>query len=265
MSVFTKRQIKWYGWHPDLPDFRDKRYKAVPLNKPLPSVQINSQWMPEAFFQEELGACTSNAISGAIKYNLQKQNAKEIFTPSRLFIYYNERMLEGTVLVDSGAQIRDGIKSVARWGACDEKLWPYDIRDFKKKPSFRCYVEAKQHQAIEYTRLNQNLLELKNVIASDFVFVFGFSVYQGFEGDEAAKNGVLSYPKPGESSLGGHCCFCFGFDDNYEFPDGNKGAFYVRNSWGDSWGKHGNFLMPYSYMLNEDLAADFWTIKMMET
>jgi hypothetical protein len=34
-----------------------------------------------------------------------KQNKKD-FMPSRLFIYYNERDIEGTVDSDSGAQIR---------------------------------------------------------------------------------------------------------------------------------------------------------------
>ncbi len=38
------------------------------------------------------------------------------FTPSRLFIYYNERVIEGTVSTDAGAQVRDGIKSVATLG-----------------------------------------------------------------------------------------------------------------------------------------------------
>ena len=43
-----------------------------------------------------------------------KQHAPQVFAPSRLFIYYNERVMEGTVNSDSGAQIRDGIKSVGQ-------------------------------------------------------------------------------------------------------------------------------------------------------
>ena len=33
---------------------------------------------------------------------------------SRLFIYYNERVIEHTVESDSGAMIRDGVKSLAK-------------------------------------------------------------------------------------------------------------------------------------------------------
>jgi C1A family cysteine protease len=42
---------------------------------------------------------------------------KEVFSPSRLFIYYTERRMEGTIHEDDGAMIRNGIKSVNKEGA----------------------------------------------------------------------------------------------------------------------------------------------------
>ena len=62
--------------------------------------------------------CTANAIAGAIEFDQIKQKLAPIFVPSRLFIYYNERAMEGTVNSDSGAMIRDGVKSVATQGGC---------------------------------------------------------------------------------------------------------------------------------------------------
>jgi hypothetical protein len=38
-----------------------------------------------------------------------------------LFVYYNERVIEGTVDEDNGAFIRDGIKSLAKQGVCSEQ------------------------------------------------------------------------------------------------------------------------------------------------
>jgi C1A family cysteine protease len=67
--------------------------------------------------QGQLGSCTGNGIAGAIEFDQRKQGTRE-FTPSRLFIYYNERVIEGTVTQDAGAQIRDGIKAVARDHQC---------------------------------------------------------------------------------------------------------------------------------------------------
>jgi C1A family cysteine protease len=62
-----------------------------------------------------------------------RQKEHQPFTPSRLFIYYNERVMEHTVSQDAGAQIRDGIKSVNHIGACPETDWPYVIANFAKK------------------------------------------------------------------------------------------------------------------------------------
>ena len=54
---------------------------------------------------------------------------------ARCGCYYNERVLEGSTGSDSGAQIRDGIKTVVREGFCPEAEWPYDTDAFATKPS----------------------------------------------------------------------------------------------------------------------------------
>src|SRR6202042_2867797 len=82
---------------------------------------------PPVYDQGQLGSCTANPIAGAVEFDQIKQNLPSVFVPSRLFIYYNERMMEGTVSQDSGAQIRDGIKSIGKLGVCPEKEWPYVI------------------------------------------------------------------------------------------------------------------------------------------
>jgi hypothetical protein len=104
-----------YGWVRDLPDDRDFVYGAPLVRFPqgLPrSVDLRSE-CPPVYDQGQLGSCTGNGIAGAIEFDQRKQRTKE-FTPSRLFIYYSERVIEGTVSQDAGAQIRDGIKSVAK-------------------------------------------------------------------------------------------------------------------------------------------------------
>src|ERR1700681_1590601 len=102
------------GWLPDLPDARDFMY-AAPL-KVLqalpPSVDLRSG-CPPVYDQGQLGSCTANAIAAAIEFDQRKQKLTQKFSPSRLFIYYNERVLEGTISVDGGAMLRDAIKSVA--------------------------------------------------------------------------------------------------------------------------------------------------------
>src|SRR5207244_9706436 len=129
------RKIKRYAWIPDTPDQRDLLSSAPPafLRALPPRVHLRKQ-CPPIYDQGQLGSCTSNAIGGAIEFDQMKEKLPQIFIPSRLFIYYNERVIEGTVNTDAGAMLRDGIKTVAKQGACPEPMWPYLIDKFKTKP-----------------------------------------------------------------------------------------------------------------------------------
>jgi C1A family cysteine protease len=176
------------------------------------------------------------------------------FTPSRLFIYWNERAMEGTINSDSGAMIRDGIKSVNSQGACPESEWPYDISKFMIRPPAQCYPDALQDKAVSYQRVARNLNQYKACLASGLPFTFGFTVYESFESVQVAQTGIVPMPIHGEQVLGGHAVLCVGYDDS-------KQAFYVRNSWGSSWGLQGYFEMPYAYLMNKGLSSDFWVIK----
>jgi hypothetical protein len=169
-----------------------------------PSVDLRKQ-CPPPYDQGQLGSCTANAIGGAIEFDQIKASLTE-FTPSRIFIYYNERTMEGTVNSDSGAQIRDGIKSVATLGAPPEKDWPYNIAKFTQKPPVAAFNDAKQHLVVLYQRLIQDLGTLKGCPASGFPFVFGFTCYESFESAAVAKSGILPMPASGETVVGGPCC-----------------------------------------------------------
>ena len=212
--------------------------------------------------QGQLGSCTANAIAFAYTFDEIKQANKESFFPSRLFIYYNERMIEGTVNEDSGAQIRDGIKSINTYGVCDEHLWVYDPTKFAVKPSDLAYNEAKNAKAINYASIDLSndktpdarVNHLKLALKSGFPFVFGFIVFESFESEQVAQTGIMPLPKPNEQIVGGHAVCAVGFDDT-------KKSFIIKNSWGPNWGDHGYFYMPYDFIGVDELASDFWVIK----
>jgi C1A family cysteine protease len=233
-------------------------YAAPPMVvAALPSkVDLRSK-CPPVVDQGNLGSCTANAIGNAHRFGQMKQGQPNPFLPSRLFIYYNERAVEGTVNSDSGAMIRDGIKTIANQGACPEKLWPYNISKFTKKPSSTCYKEALKHQAISYQRLVQSPSQMKGCLASGYPFVFGITVYESFESPAVAKTGTVPMPGSGEKVLGGHAILAVGYDDA-------KQRFIVMNSWGTGWGDKGYFTIPYGYLADTDLAADFWTVRLVE-
>jgi C1A family cysteine protease len=261
-----RRRIAGYGWQPDLPDHRDFLYAAPP--KVLTALRLKVDLRPvcpPVYDQGQLGSCTANAIAGVIEFDQIKQKTRE-FTPSRLFIYYNERVIEHDVDLDNGAQIRDGIKSVAKQGVCSEASWPYDDQNkdpdpcpecpYAQKPPKKCYSEARKHKVKVYRRLTPVLSSLKGCLASGYPFVFGFTVYESFESQEVAETGIVPMPSPGERVVGGHAVVGVGYDDA-------KQQFIVRNSWGKKWGIKGYFMMPYAYLTDSNLADDFWTIQMV--
>jgi len=253
-----------YGWRPQLPDRRDHWFTpssedAVPATYDLRTNAHAQGLLPAVYNQGHLGSCTANAIACAFEYNESRAGYRDDeFMPSRLFIYFNERRMEGNVSTDSGAQIRDGIKSINRQGVCDEKLWPYDISKFTELPPAECYRQARTERALKYRRVAQNLDDMKRALAMEKQpIVFGFSVYESFEGEEVKKTGIMPMPHKGEKLLGGHAVACVGYDDDKEM-------FLVRNSWGDDWGMDGYFLMPYAFMLDKNSASDFWIVESID-
>lgn len=254
MAAPRKRMVKRFGWQPDLPDQRDFAYR-VPRRTAAalpPRVDLRPQ-MPAVYDQGQLGSCTANAIGGAFEFEMLKQK-EPAFVPSRLFIYYNERVIERTVNEDSGAQLRDGMKTLAHQGACPEPTWPYVISRFATKPTAECYAEAKQHLGVTYMRVDQDVAQMRGCLAAGYPFIFGFTVYESFESDAVSRTGNVPMPNGDERTLGGHAMCAVGYDNP-------KKLIFVRNSWGPDWGKQGYGTMPYAYFTNTDLAADFWTLR----
>ncbi len=191
------KKVKRYGWRRDLPDHRDRL--MLPRLMPLPDrVDLRGQ-CPPVYDQGELGSCTANAIAAALEFDLMKEvPGCAPFTPSRLFIYYNEREIEGTADQDSGAELRDGCKTVGQLGVCPEIQWPYIEENFAQRPEQVCYEEARRDLAANYYRLAQSETALRVCLAQGYPFVFGFTVYDAFESDQVAASGVLICPAPGE-------------------------------------------------------------------
>lgn len=243
-----------YGWKKDKADVRDKLYhlsRRIQQDDLPEEVDLRNQ-CPVVYDQGKLGSCTANAIGAAYEFDELKQHNHDEFSPSRLFIYYNERNMEGRVDEDAGAEIRDGMKAINSVGVCHRNLWPYDISKFTDKPTDDCFEDAKNHKSIKYERLTQNLHELRHCISEGYPFVFGFSVYESFESEEVAKTGYMPIPKPDEKLLGGHAVMAVGYDKN---------NFIIRNSWGETWGDHGYFYMPIKFLLNPQMCSDFWTLR----
>ena len=258
--------LKKYHWMRDFHDSRDHQihksaaFSLKSVNALPSSVDLRPECSPVED-QGQLGSCTGNALVGALEFLENDKHWDESLTHnvfvnlSRLFVYYNERFIEGDVKQDNGAQIRDGIVALHKYGVCSEAVWPYFVHKFAVKPSDVAYSEATNRKIQAYARVDQSSVDnIRQALASGYPIVFGFTVYSQFESDEVASTGVLNMPDTAtEQNMGGHAVLAVGYDDLSQ-------RVIVRNSWGSSWGQHGYFTMPYAYITSQDLSSDLWAI-----
>ena len=240
-------------------DDRDHLFSSILISpiqsEQLPSsVDLRTDW-GDILDQGDLGSCVSNSVAYCVRHVFQKE-ALGTFNASRLFIYYNGRVLEQTATdEDTGLSVRGGYKSVGSYSTCSEVTWPYNPDKFAIKPSKEAYDAASQHKTFRYLRVRQNINELKKCLKDGYPISFGMTVYDSFMSTSVAQNGIVPLPKPDtEEVAGGHCVTLCGYQDD-------KGVFIGCNSWGTQWGDKGFFYIPYNYVLNKALVSDLWTCR----
>lgn len=250
-------KVRKYGWTPDHPDHRDFQANFAKASLGLPAIVDLRPNCPPVYDQGAIGSCTAQAVSGALWFTAFEQavGAKFPASPSRLFVYWWTRYIEGNVTRDSGASLRGTMKSIVRYGYPNESVWPYITDKFKQKPNKAAISEAAKRlmKTAYYASVRQTEFDIKGALVSQNPVVFGFSVFESFESAEVARTGVVPIPRPTEQMLGGHAVALVGYDDA-------RRAFLVRNSWGAKWGMAGYCWMPYAMVLDSAHAADFWTI-----
>ena len=268
------------GWHPDVPDRRDRsidndevqmvlrKKKTNALKKTakqkLPSTVDHRAICSPIENQETLGSCTAHSVVGMMEYMMKRSRVPHVDS-SRLFLYKVTRNLLGWT-GDTGAYIRNTIQAAALFGVPPEKHWPYDIQKFEEEPSAFLYSYAASFQALNYTRLDpksqtgpDTLTLVKKVLAANYVVAFGFPVYSSL-----SSSPDIPIPSDQDSLTGGHAVLAVGYDDNHmaTYEDGTQkkvGSLVIRNSWGLEWGEDGYGYLPYEYV-EDELAVDFWTI-----
>ena len=245
---------RYFGAHRDAPDSRDRIYKPAALKSFPKSVDLRAQ-CPAVYDQRPLQSCTANATAAAVQFERMRHGLKPDFTPSRLFIYYNERKLLGTQDKDGGAPLREAIKVLVKHGDCPEHHWPYDAAKVNVEPTQPCYKEAVRYEDMSYERLEQDLSHMRACLASGSPFVMSFGIYSGAETEAARMAETYPTPRPGETLLGNHAVMAVGYDDAGE-------RLLMRNSYGGKWGMAGYFWLPYAYARDPKLAGDFWTLRL---
>lgn len=254
--------IRRLGWTPDTTDQRDYTF-SIPVLQTPQSVYLASKFrFAPPYDQGNLGSCTAQAVAFLVHFNLLNNNVllKQTgpWIPSRLFIYYYERLIEGTINIDSGAMLRTGIKVIADQGAPTEDLWQYDISKFADVPSQKATERALKFQAIKYEKIdNRNKTLIINALMAGFPICFGMYVYYSFFDNQVSQTGIVPMPTIDDSIAGGHAMVIVGYRKEDD-------TFIVRNSWGKYWGQGGYCRIPAAYLTNPMYSSDFWVIYIIE-
>ncbi len=260
----NKRILNWVrNTIPATPD-KQLQYK---LSAKQPVIDLTTKKkFPPIYDQGYIGACTANVFALAFYFILLNNKEysnflnKTNFEPSRLWLYYQQRLIEGNLETDAGAQLYSGIIVLKTKGLCSERLYPYIQTKYKESPELYTYIEAINYKLDDYRILKQNLNDMKASIQLGNPFFFGIYLFKSKSQEKPdidlitkEKNWILPYPTYNDDYVGGHAITAVGYDDD-------KKLMKIRNSWGENWGDKGHFYLPYEYILDSDFCADFYVI-----
>ena len=265
------------GWLPDLPDPRDytpahDTVRALlgglprPGNQDLPdSVDLRSDdegvYVVPSDDQGTINCSAACAVCGLVEY-FERRVRGQTFEGSRLFLYRMARKLRrhgASLLENSGADLRNTLKSLKSFGLPSEQFWPFDSEHLDREPEQFVYAAAKRFDGLCYFRISppdelpaSTVAVLKSFLASGFPIAFGFSV------PSSLSIGPDIPFRPGFDSIrGGQAALAVGYRNDH--LGRGQDAFLIQTSWGRQWGDNGIGWLPASYV-RHGMARDFWTL-----
>lgn len=255
---------RFYGckFDPNGAESHRKRLKGFSFSRALPPASANPSHVDlrvgfPAVTEQKYNSCTAEALTAAYEYDVIMQYGRsKALDMSRLFVYYQERLIEGDTQQDQGAMIHSGVLSLMTSGICEEKEWPYTSA-LSARPPTKAYTDALSHKVINASLVdNQDMNSLKGILAAGHPIVVGILVYSSMESQVTDTTGVVPIPSAAEiqgQPLGGHAIVLVGYDDS-------KQQFAFRNSWGTHWGDKGYGYLPYQYVLDASLCQEGWLL-----
>lgn len=193
-----------------------------------------------AYYQKSYGHGFSNPYSTANEY-------------SPAFVYNS---LNGGV--DGGLYPSDAYNFLVSTGDTTLSKMPYNQYDYTTKPNSTQKSDAALHKNVSSTNIflgagkgNATAQQaVKNALygtSTDHKLVgIAIPVYPEFDNATASDSYVITAPKAGEKSRGGHMITIVGYDDNKAYS-GGTGAFKIVNQWGTSWGNKGFSWISYDF------------------
>ncbi len=179
--------------------------------------------------------CVAHALSSAVEYHHKRQH-QDYLEFSTEFIY---GVREGGYYIGDGMCIRDGLKTIQKYGdtlECDcSGNHNYKTAMNNVRSNFEALKElAYPNRVSSYFRI-KNAEGIKTALMKYGVVIVGMYTSGG-----KLVNDVFTYDK--KSKGGAHCVFIYGW---------NEKGWLTQNSWGESYGGDGRFIIPFDYKFFE--------------
>ena len=227
----------------------------------VPNTVDLRSFFPPIEEQFSSGSCVGNALASILEYFYFSTtgHGKKF---SRLFIYYNARMLEDEVsqrhatASDSGADLQFAIVSLIELGCCEDQYWPFYEHLINVRPQEQAYANSRYYRLDKFRGLSNNVNQLRQCLAEGYPFVMAIKIFPSFASNH---HGYIPMPKRHEKpSQYRHAVVCVGYIHSAR-------VFIIRNSHGIHWGDRGYGYLPYEYITDKVLTKDLWAIESMKS
>lgn len=199
---------------------------------------------PGIYDQMNTGSCTAHAA--ALLYKSIRAN----FEPSRMFLYYASREMEGRADRDEGVVVHTALNAMKEVGMTTENMWPFNTDKLTVRPPDHVYAAASANRITFINRINRDVESMIGCLQRGKPFMFGFNLDEGFR-KRVGRSGIFN--RVNGDLQNSHAVVCVGYSREQR-------AFLVANSWGRDWGLKGYFLFHEDLITRDDLVGMIWTI-----
>lgn len=221
----------------------DPSEHKIPENTPI-SDQLN------------LSSCVGNASADMLEILQGLQNPNNVKQLSRLFLYWNARLASKATDKDQGCYIHLAMQSMTTLGVCEETSWPYDPKRVFAQPPILSYKQGDDNTLRDFYQITttgqDRLNDVEAAVRANHPVIFGTLVSKDLE----SYGGEDKVFGPPATNVGGHAILIVGVRRNPNLE------FYIRNSWGDSWGQNGHCWFSADYITWDQTSDLFVGTKM---
>ena len=228
---------------PDEQDLRDYPYE--------PSlIRLRSEIQPPAERtipdQGTEGACTGFGLAAVINRLLAERGEARTVSP-RMLYEIAKKFDEWSGEAYSGSSCRGALRGWHNMGVCAASLAPYEDGEDDWHLSIVQAKDARKTTLGAYYRVRKRLPDYHAALNEVGAVYASARVHDGWEGHNLV-DGVIPH---WNAAVGGHAFAIVGY---------NSRGFYIRNSWGPTWGNNGLALWLYEDWLEN--ARDAWVVRL---